>query len=69
MSAVPNERCYPFGSTMGGVADLTQRLPATRLEFLLAVDDPYGPAEAIIVIENNIVAFHPVDDAEPETIH
>jgi len=32
-------------------------------------DDPYDTFEAIIVIENNIVAFHPLDNSEPETIH
>ena len=50
-------------------ADLMQRLPTTRLEILIAFDDPYDTSEAIIVIENNIVAFHPLDNSEPETIH
>jgi hypothetical protein len=50
-------------------ADLMQRLPATRLEVLIAFDDPYDTSEAIIVIENNIVAFHPLDNSEPENIH
>jgi hypothetical protein len=50
-------------------ADLMQRLPATRLEILIVFDDPYDTSEAIIVIENNIVAFHPLDNSDPETIH
>jgi len=44
-------------------------LPVTRLEILIAFDDPYDTFEAIIVIENKIVAFHPLDNSEPETIH
>jgi hypothetical protein len=50
-------------------AVLMQRLPATRLEILIAFDDPYDTFEAIIVIENKVIAFHPLDNSEPETIH
>jgi len=50
-------------------AELMQRLPTTRLEILIAFDDPYDTSEAIIVIENNRVAFHPLDNSESETIH
>jgi hypothetical protein len=50
-------------------ADLMQGLPANRLEILIAFDDPSDTFEAIIVIENNIVAYHPLDNSKPETIH
>jgi hypothetical protein len=50
-------------------ADLIQRLPTTRLEILIAFDDPYDTSEAIIVIENNTVSFYPLDNSEPETVH
>ena len=50
-------------------AELMQRLPATRLEVLIAFEDLYDRSEAIIVIQNGIVAFHPLDGSESETIH
>ena len=50
-------------------AVLMQRLPSTRVEILIAVNDPYDTVDGIIVIEHNIVAFHPLDNPEPETIH
>ena len=50
-------------------AELMQQLPATRLEILIAFDDPYDRSEAIIVIENGVVAFHPLAGSESETIH
>ena len=50
-------------------AELMQQLPPTRLEILIAFDDPYDRSEAIIVIENRIVAFHPLDSSESETVH
>ena len=47
---------------------LMKRMPKTRVEILIGANER-GDSRAIIVIENGIVAVHPLDESGSETIH